>query len=157
KQERRPELEPQEACAQPFAGKKGVSYEKAYRASCKRRHQTHADERHRSHLQELASLFRRKSNGMQGDGDHENKASGEPTTGIVVASKEQEQREQDLDGYEVRRHGTKDQGVHRPLLLRTAARSRDTIPMAATASTVISPSVSRTRKSTRMTFTTLLP
>src|SRR5690606_23175453 len=98
----------------------------------------------------------------EGDGGPRHQAADEAAAGLVVAGEEQPEGAH-LQGVEHHPHRAveQDEPVQASASCfsmwwgRRLARASATAPMAAAASTVISPMVSRPRKSTRITFTTL--
>src|SRR5690606_26223637 len=100
----------------------------------------------------------------EGDGGPRHQAADEAAAGLVVAGEEQPEGAH-LQGVEHHPHRAveQDEPVQASASCfsmwwgRRLARASATAPMAAAASTVISPMVSRPRKSTRITFTTFRP
>ena len=128
-------------------------------------HEPRLAARQPAHLDDAAADVPQRDRGAGDD------AAGEAAAGLVVAGEQQVERADHHDReHHAHRHLERHQprDVHRRrdrgdcaggggALGATPARASATVPIAAIASTVISPSVSKPRKSTRITFTTFLP
>lgn len=95
--------------------------------------------------------------GVQHEGGGGDEAPDEASPRLVVAAQQQVHREHEHEREEEAPGGGEDERAHRVSSSGERRRSSATMPTAAIASTVISPRVSKPRKSTRITFTTLRP
>ena len=114
-----------------------------------------AEQRRRVDQQRAAARSDAEAIDIQHERGGHDETADEPASRCVVAAQQQEQREQQEERHQEPRRRSEDERCHgcRSRPMRSSART----PIATVTSTVISPSVSKPRKSTRMTFTTLRP
>src|SRR5690606_10723627 len=91
------------------------------------------------------------------EGHRHDEARDEAAARLVVPPKQQERGEHEQKRHEDARGRPENQRAHRTTFSAAAMRKSAVTPTAAVTSTVISPSVSSARKSTRITLTMLRP